>query len=143
MLASGKALMMISMGRAVSRYATAALSERAMTVRARSKIEACIRLMTAALPLALPISTTHAEEQESQWGSGKALYDKVCGYCHAPEVGVGTVLAGRNLPEPYIRAIVRSGLNAMPAFPASYIDDASLAEVAEYLATLPAPAAEP
>lgn len=113
-----------------------------MTLLAMRRFTACTRLLTVALPFTLPSATLHAQD-ESQWGSGQDLYDKVCGYCHAPEVGVGTVLAGRNLPEPYIRAIVRSGLNAMPAFPASFIDDESLAEVTEYLATLPAPAAEP
>lgn len=93
------------------------------------------------LPFVLLVSTAEAQD-ESQWGSGKNLYDKVCGYCHDPEVGVGTLIAGRDLPELYVRAIVRSGLNAMPAFPASYIDDESIAQVTEYLSTLPAPAAE-
>lgn len=93
------------------------------------------------LPFVLLVSTVEAQD-ESQWGSGKNLYDKVCGYCHDPEVGVGTLIAGRDLPELYVRAIVRSGLNAMPAFPASYIDDESIAQVTEYLSTLPAPEAE-
>ena len=78
----------------------------------------------------------------SQWGGGKNLYEKVCGYCHDPEVGVGTVLAGRELPAVYLNGIVRSGLNAMPAFPASFIDDESIDMLAEYLATLPAPDSE-
>lgn len=93
------------------------------------------------LPLALLVTTTQAQD-ESQWGSGKDLYDKVCAYCHDPEVGVGTALAGRELPEIYVRAILRSGLNAMPAFPTSFIDDESVAQVTEYLSTLPAPAAQ-
>ncbi len=80
---------------------------------------------------------------ERRWESGKELYEKVCAYCHDPAVGVGTVLAGRVLPEVYVRAILRSGLNAMPAFPASYIDDESIALVAEYLSSLPAPASQP
>lgn len=95
------------------------------------------------LPFALLLTTallTPAKAQESsQWSSGKALYDKVCGYCHDPAAGVGTILAGRVLPEAYIRMIVRNGFNAMPAFPASFIDDKALAQVAGYLATLPAP----
>lgn len=91
--------------------------------------------------LALPFAAARAQEGESQWGSGKNLYEKICSKCHAPEVGVGTPIAGRNLPEAYIKFIVRNGFNAMPSFPASYIDDASIAQVAEYLATLP-PAGE-
>lgn len=83
------------------------------------------------------------EPAASQWGSGKNLYDKVCGHCHAPEVGVGTQIQGRDLPVDYVRFIVRNGINGMPAFPASYIDDASIAQVTEYIASLPAPAAQP
>lgn len=96
--------------------------------------------MAVIVPLALPAAAAQAEE--SQWRSGKDLYDKVCGYCHKPEVGVGTAIQGRALPVEYIKAIVRNGFNAMPAFPASYIDDESLAQVAEYIASLP-PAPEP
>lgn len=92
------------------------------------------------LTLTLPGTTAQAE---SQWGSGENLYNKLCGYCHKPEVGVGPVLEGRGLPEVYIKFIVRNGFNAMPAFPASYIDDESIALVVEYLSTLPAPAAQP
>ena len=99
-------------------------------------------LLIALLASLLPHASVQGQE-EPQWSSGKDVYDKVCGYCHAPEVGVGTLLAGRILPEPYVIAIVRSGLNAMPAFPASFIDDESLARVAEYLATLPPPPSEP
>lgn len=94
-------------------------------------------LMASVLPLALLAASSHAEE-DSQWGSGKNLYEKVCGQCHAPEVNVGPEIAGRGLPEPYIKAIVRNGFRAMPAFPASFIDDESLTLVTEYLATLPA-----
>lgn len=109
-----------------------------------STCESAKRMLAAATLLPLSLLTAAAQAQDdNQWGSGKDLYEKVCGYCHAPEVGVGTVLAGRNLPDVYIRAIVRSGLNAMPAFPASFIDDESITEVAEYLAALPAPPAQP
>ncbi|WP_150303165.1 c-type cytochrome [Pseudomonas saliphila] len=96
----------------------------------------------AVLPFALLASAAQAQE-DSQWKSGEHLYDSVCGHCHKPEVGVGPVLEGRGLPEVYIKAIVRNGFNAMPAFPASFVDDESIAKVAEYLSTLPAPAAQP
>lgn len=94
----------------------------------------------AALPLAWLAPSAHAE---SQWGSGQNLYNKLCGYCHKPEVGVGPVLEGRGLPEAYVRSVVRSGFNAMPAFPASYVDDESIAQLVEYLSSLPPPAAKP
>src|SRR5690606_26116312 len=99
-------------------------------------------LVASLLPLVLLAAATRAQD-DSQWNSGKNLYDKVCSHCHAPEVGVGTVIAGRDLPETYIKFIVRNGFNAMPAFPASFVDDESIAQVAEYLSTLPAPAAQP
>jgi mono/diheme cytochrome c family protein len=95
-------------------------------------------LTAAALVFPLLICTPQARA-ESQWGSGKNLYEKVCGHCHKPEVGVGTLLAGRELPAEYVRVIVRNGFNGMPAFPASFIDDESITQVAEYLSKLPAP----
>ena len=88
------------------------------------------------LPLVLLSFAAQAEEQ-AQWATGKQLYDNVCGHCHAPEVNVGPSLGGRGLPEAYIKAIVRNGFNAMPAFPDSYVDDESIAKVAEYIAGLP------
>jgi mono/diheme cytochrome c family protein len=99
-------------------------------------------LVASVLSFALLAAAAQAQD-DSQWGSGENLYAKVCGYCHKPEVGVGPVLQGRGLPEAYIKVIVRHGFNAMPAFPASFIDDESIAQVAEYLSTLPAPAAQP
>lgn len=99
-------------------------------------------LVTVALPLSLLASPVQAQDG-SQWGSGKNLYEKLCALCHDPAVGVGTVIIGRGLPEAYIRYIVRNGLNAMPAFPASYIDDESIAQVTEYLANAPAPEKQP
>lgn len=95
-----------------------------------------------ALPMAVLASLSQAAETP-QWRSGEDLYNKVCGYCHKPAVGVGTVLEGRELPVVYLKTIVRHGLNAMPAFPASYVDDASLAELSKYLATLPTPPPRP
>lgn len=94
------------------------------------------------LPFALLAATAQAQDAR-QWGSGKQVYDKVCAHCHSPEVGVGPVIGGRGLPEAYIQAIVRNGFNAMPAFPASHIDDEAIAELTKYLSTLPPPAAQP
>lgn len=98
--------------------------------------------MGVVLPFALLVATAQAQDA-SQWGSGKNVYDKVCAHCHSPEVGVGPVIGGRGLPEAYIQTIVRNGFNAMPAFPASHIDDESIAQLTKYLSTLPAPAAQP
>ena len=90
----------------------------------------------AALTLVAMFSPLHA--QESTYSSGKEAYDKLCGYCHKHEVGVGTSIQGRGLPAAFIIAIARNGLNAMPAFPESHIDDKSLELLTEYVNTLPA-----
>ncbi len=75
----------------------------------------------------------------SRWRSGEQLYQKLCGLCHEPSVGVGRNIAGRGLPQVYVQYIVRNGFNGMPAFPASYIDDESIRMVTEYLDAQPAP----
>lgn len=101
------------------------------------------RLLPHAL-LCLGMSWADAQADDArQWRDGQQLYDKVCGHCHKPSVGVGTVLEGRELPLAYLKIIVRNGLNAMPAFPESYIDDASLEAVGQYLGSLPTPAPPP
>lgn len=86
-----------------------------------------------ALLLALAFASVHAQD----YNSGKEAYDKLCGYCHKPEVGVGTAIEGRQLPAVFIMAIARHGLNAMPAFPESHIDDETLEQIAEHINTLP------
>lgn len=97
-------------------------------------------IVALALPLAALVAPAHADDDDGrQWRSGQVLYEKVCGHCHRPEVGVGTLLEGRELPPEYLKVIVRNGLGAMPAFPESFVDDASLAELARYLGTLPVP----
>lgn len=113
-----------------------------MTFPVNSTAAKRVLVTAAVLPFALLAAAAQAQG-DSQWGSGKKLYDKVCGHCHNPEVGVGPVIGGRGLPQAYITTIVRNGFNAMPAFPASHINDESLAQLTKYLSTLPAPAAQP
>ena len=98
--------------------------------------------LAAVVLFTLPAAAAQAQE-DSQWGSGQNLYDKVCALCHAAEVEVGPLLAGRGLPEAYIKFIVRNGFRAMPSFPASFIDDESITLLSEYLSVLPAPDAQP
>lgn len=99
-----------------------------------------------ALPMSLLAFTASAQDdwkdaKGEQWKSGEHVYQRVCGHCH--EAGVGPVIKGRQLPDAYITAIVRHGFRAMPAFTGAYIDDKSLAQVAEYISKAPAPAAKP
>lgn len=106
--------------------------------RIASRHARCLAALPALVLLAVPVQA-QAAEQAPQWRNGKEVYDKVCGQCHKPSVGVGTGLEGRELPVDYLKFIVRNGLNAMPAFPESHVDDLSLAEVSKYLASLPPP----
>ena len=93
-----------------------------------------------ALPLLL-LAGTAAADGDGVWKSGENVYAKVCGHCH--EGQVGPQLKGRQLPASYISAIVRNGFRAMPAFPASFIDDNALQQVGDYIANSPAPAVKP
>jgi mono/diheme cytochrome c family protein len=101
-----------------------------------------ILFLGIALSFSLVSVPTHAQDA-GHWRTGQDLYEKICGHCHKPEVAVGPLLAGRELPVEYVKTIVRSGFNGMPAFPASFIDDESIALVAKYVATLPVPPAKP
>lgn len=65
------------------------------------------------------------------WKDGAEIYTKVCAYCH--EAQVGPQIRHRNLPETYIRAIVRNGNRAMPAFRSSEIDDESVEKLADFI----------
>lgn len=65
--------------------------------------------------------------------SAEKVYSSTCGYCHGRNVG--PVILGRSLPVPAIEAVVRNGLNAMPAFRPSEISDAELAAVAAWVST--------
>jgi 4-cresol dehydrogenase (hydroxylating) cytochrome subunit len=72
-------------------------------------------------------------------GPGQRFFDKTCAKCHT--AGVGPELRGRNLPPEYFVAIARNGLNAMPSFRITDIDDATLLDVGKYLSTSTVPAA--
>jgi mono/diheme cytochrome c family protein len=73
-----------------------------------------------------------------QISKGQQFYQKVCAKCH--ETGIGPVITGRGFPEAVYVTIARSGFNGMPAFRLSDIDDATLQDLAKYLAaTTPKP----
>lgn len=69
---------------------------------------------------------------------GQQFYQKVCAKCHDASVGIGPVLFDRGFNEAVYISIARNGNRAMPAFRVSDIDDATLQELAHYLATTPA-----
>lgn len=106
------------------------------------KPQAVRRTITRCLALPLIVlAGTAAADGDGVWKGGENVYAKVCGHCH--EGQVGPQITGRQLPPEYISAVVRNGFRAMPAFPASFIDDNALRQVAEYISKAPAPAAKP
>ncbi len=81
--------------------------------------------------LALAAATPALAQSDGQWRSGEQAYAKVCAYCH--DAGVGPVLKGRNLPPAYVATMARRGFREMPAFPASFIDDKTLAQLGAFI----------
>lgn len=95
-------------------------------------------LAALALALAGHAPGALAQQPGPQISKGQQFYQKVCAKCH--EAGIGPVITGRGLPEATYVYMARNGLNAMPAFRISDIDDATLQELAKYLsATKPKP----
>ena len=84
-----------------------------------------------ACALTLPLTAIAEAPPSATPRSAEKLYASTCGYCHGRNVG--PVILGRSLPVPAIEAVVRNGLNAMPAFRPSEISDAELAAVAAEL----------
>jgi mono/diheme cytochrome c family protein len=97
---------------------------------------------------ALPARTGTASEGSATAvaADGHALFLERCGICHL-QGGTGTFMLGRRLGKQhallaertdlqiaYIEAIVRNGLNGMPAFTRVEITDQELEAVAQYLA---------
>ena len=87
-------------------------------------------------------ATSARQTPSGQWASPQLLWEKTCARCHT--TGVGPELRGRALPPEYITSVVRNGMLAMPAFPHTAIDDASLESVARFVSTskLPKPASK-
>lgn len=74
--------------------------------------------------------SSHADGT-GKWANGEEIYQKVCAYCH--EVGIAPYLLGRQFPAVVVEYMARNGSRAMPAMKPSFIDDAALKSVAEYI----------
>jgi len=101
-------------------------------------------LLAAANEQPAPVPTT-----------GELLYARKCGICHA-EGGTGTIMLGWRLGREqavlakrtdvaaeYVKAVVRSGLNSMPAITRVEVTDEELSAIADYLARDTDPGADP
>jgi len=86
--------------------------------------------------LAFTAGTAFAADAQSI-GPGQRFYEKTCAKCH--EAGIGPVIKGRGFPPATYMIIARNGMNAMPAFRVTDIDDATLQDLAEYLSKTKAP----
>ncbi len=95
-----------------------------------------VMALFAACALALPMVAVADAPPSATPRSAEKVYASTCGYCHGRNVG--PVILGRGLPVPAIEAMVRNGLNAMPAFRPSEISDAELAAVAAWVSNSPA-----
>ncbi|MFT7005148.1 MAG: mono/diheme cytochrome c family protein [Sulfurimonas sp.] len=97
-----------------------------------------IRLLTIASLLLFGFSQSMASER--YWKNGQEVYTKVCAYCHNIGVGPDSVKIKFDADSVDFRAdnifkTVREGIDAMPAFRKTEIDDASLRDLAHGLAT--------
>jgi mono/diheme cytochrome c family protein len=97
--------------------------------------------MTAAL-LVL-VSSTAAAQSAGQWQGPAHLWRALCSYCHG--AGVAQQLLGAKLPAAVIVEFTRKGLQQMPGFAPTQINDAELAALAEWISKSepPPPAKEP
>lgn len=65
---------------------------------------------------------------------GEQVFMRSCNQCHPRgEAGVGFALNNKPLPDAVIRAQVRLGVGAMPAFPQTEISDRELEAIVAYL----------
>lgn len=91
--------------------------------------------LSSTLGLAM-LALTLADQATAQTvNAGQQFYQKVCAKCH--EAGIGPVITGRGLPEITYINIARNGNRAMPAFRVTDIDEATLQQLAAYLASTP------
>lgn len=93
------------------------------------------RLLLAALALAAAPAAAQTPQRD-----GAAVYGAICAYCHG--TNVGPVIRGRALPAAYVAITVRQGRGAMPAFRPSEITPQELADLARWIETSRADAAE-
>lgn len=84
-------------------------------------------------------AVTERLDDRKQFKDGAATWDKVCARCHTTvddktEQSVGPNLSLVEYDIDTLRHFVRNGHLAMPAFPESAIDEASLVELADHIA---------
>jgi mono/diheme cytochrome c family protein len=65
---------------------------------------------------------------------GEPLFDRFCYQCHpGGAAGLGPALNDKPLPQGAIRAQIRKGVGAMPAFPGDMLSDADVDAIVAYV----------
>ena len=95
------------------------------------------QLALAALLSGLSLAASAADSHNI--GPGQRFYEKTCAKCH--EAGIGPVIKGRGFPPATYVIIARNGMNAMPSFRVTDIDDATLSDLGVYISKTQPPAA--
>jgi len=106
-------------------------------VRARASIVAAVAAAACGPsrlppPAAAPAGVDTAAERR-----GELVYMRHCHSCHpGGAAGLGPSLNDKPLPKALVKAQVRRGLGAMPAFDAQRISDEDLEALGEYVVSL-------
>ncbi|MBQ0711308.1 cytochrome c [Ochrobactrum sp. AP1BH01-1] len=89
---------------------------------------------------AAPPDLAETLDQRRSFASGEDTWNKVCARCHtvdgeADARSVGPDLSPNEYDADTLRFFIRNGHLAMPAFPGSALDDATIDDLAAYIAT--------
>ena len=84
-------------------------------------------------------AVTERLDNRSNFKDGEDLWNKVCARCHTVEgksdpMSVGPDLSVNEYDADTLKYFIRNGHLAMPAFPESAISDASITDLADYVA---------
>ena len=82
---------------------------------------------------------TERLDDRKYFADGQAAWEKVCARCHTTvddktDQSVGPDLSKVEYDADTLKHFVRNGHLAMPAFSASHINDATIVEIADYMA---------
>ncbi len=73
-----------------------------------------------------------------QWKNSAQIYRSLCIYCH--QTRIAPVILGRHYSPEALKVLVRSGINTMPTFRVTEINNKELEDLAAWVEQSPAPA---
>ncbi|RRH70215.1 c-type cytochrome [Falsigemmobacter faecalis] len=100
---------------------------------------AAVAAVALSAQAAVAETITERLDDRNYFADGKDAWDKVCARCHTTVDGktdqsVGPDLSQIEYDADTLKHFVRNGHLAMPAFSASHISDATIVEIADYMA---------